>query len=195
MAKRCKRPAAKSKVAKRPAAASSGPTDANYVSTWATPVSGPEPPDYADHYVEVLCEHLQHLPQYMVINMWADCSGTVSETVAAEKIADALWRRWGKNVKINLYAACDTNKACETIARVDRSAKHFSRDIFHRDFAAGTFRCEICECDELMPTGGVDIYVCCFPCSPWSALGKRLGFNQKASALIWQAIQFRPSAI
>ena len=190
MAKRCKRPAAKSKViAKRPAAASSGPTDVPSVSRWAVPVSGPVEPQYADHFVELLCEHLEHLPQNMVINMWADCAGTVSETIAAEKIADALLKRCGKKVTINLYGACDNNKACETMARVDRSAKHFPRDIFHRDFAAGTFRCDICQCDELMPTDGVDIYVCCFPCSPWSALGKRLGFNQKASRVVWQAIQ------
>ena len=130
-------------------------------------------PAYADHFVEMLGEQLQHLPQDMVINMWADCAGTVSEAVAAKKIADAIWTRLGKKVDINLYGACDNNKACEKIARVDRSAKHFPRDIFHRDFTAGTFHCEICQRDELMPTDGVDVYVCCFPCSPWSALGKR----------------------
>ena len=187
MAKRDKRPAAKHKVIKRPAAASSGPADVPSVS-WAVPVAGPVEPTYADHFVELLGEHLQHLPQNMVINMWADCAGTVSEVVAADKIADAIMRRLGKKITINLYAACDNNKACEKMAREDRLAKHFSRDIFDRDFAAGTFHCEVCERDELMPTDGVDIYVCCFPCSPWSALGKRLGFNQKASAVIWQAI-------
>ena len=185
-----KRPAAKPNViAVRPAAASSAPpADVPSVSTWAVPVFGSLEPNYADHFVALLCEHLHHLPANMVINMWAYCAGTVSESVAAEKIADAILTRLGKRVKINLHAACDSSKPCETMARSDRSAKHFSRDIFDRDFTAGTFHCDFCQHDELMPTDGVDIYVCCFPCSPWSALGKRLGFNQKASAVIWQAI-------
>ena len=139
-----KRPAAKPKVvSKRPDAASSVPADVPSVSTWAVPVSGPLEPNYADHFVELLGEHLQHLPQNMVINMWADCAGTVSESVAAEKIADAMLTRLGKRVTINLYGACDNNKACEKMAMVDRSAEHFSRDISDRGFTAGTFHCEV----------------------------------------------------
>jgi site-specific DNA-cytosine methylase len=211
MAKRaasiCKRPAAKPRAvakqpstgsirptkpragAKQPSTSSIHPKDEPDVSTWAVPVAGPMEPAYADHFVEMLCEQLRHLPQHMNINMWADCAGTVSEAVAAEKIADAIWRRLRLKVTITLLGACDNNKASEKVARVDRSAKHFSRDIFDRDFAAGTFRCEICDGDEPMPTDGVDVYVCCFPCSPWSKLGQRLGFNTKASSVIWQAIK------
>ena len=113
-----KRPAAKPKViAVRPAAASSAPpADVPSVSTWAAPVFGPLEPNYADHFVALLGEHWQHLQPNMVINIWADCAGTVSESVAAEKIADAILTRLGKRVTVNLHAACDNSKPCETMA-------------------------------------------------------------------------------
>ena len=63
---------------------------------------------------------------------------------------------------------------------------HVSNDIFDRDFDAGTFRCVACGADHQFPPK-MDIYVCCFPCGPWSLQGARLGFNDRDGAIVWQA--------
>ena len=33
------------------------------------------------------------------------------------------------------------------------------------------------------------MYVCCFPCGPWSRKGKRLGFCDDAGTVVWQALK------
>ena len=40
-----------------------------------------------------------------------------------------------------------------------------------------------------MPTARIGIYVCCFPCNPWSIRGKRLGFKAGDGSVIWESIK------
>ena len=124
-----------------------------------------------------------------IVNVWTDCAGMCTEMFAAKNVEEEILRRFGKCVKFQLFMACDHEPSCEKVINNHHQPKHFSRDIFRRDFEAGTAYCDDCGANVMMPQKGLDIYVCCFPCGPWSARGGRLGFNDKAGPVVWQAIR------
>ena len=71
-------------------------------------------------------------------------------------------------------------------AKANHQPLHMSDGIFARDFDAGTFRCIACGADHQFPPK-TDVYVCCFPCGPWSMKGARLGFSDRDGTIVWQA--------
>ena len=45
-----------------------------------------------------------------------------------------------------------------------------------RNFEVGQYWCDSHQENHDMPTRGLDMHVCTYPCSPWSRRGKRTGF-------------------
>ena len=161
-----KRPAAKRPSAKgRPSAHS-----------WYQAVPGSEDPNWACHFADVLDAPLYKLKQKLANNvklvLWSDCAGKCTEIKACRAIADELRKRIGTDIDFSLYGGSDSSQWCREFVQKNCSPRHFAADIFHRDFTAGTFECLMCQGACALPRAGVDIYVCCFPCGPWSKRGK-----------------------
>ena len=157
------------------------------------PPGGPEQPQWACHWVEVLGDRLGDLMSNTLtsgttLNVWSDCGGMGTEMFALADITAAIQAKYGVLMQLNLHCFCDSEKHCRDMAVANHAPTHVSDDINNRDFDDGTFECSLCADTHAMPTQGLDIYVCCFPCGPWSKSGKRLGFNDADGQLCWQAI-------
>ena len=123
------------------------------------------------------------------VNLWLDCAGHATEVDSGRKLADALHNQLGIHVAFNLYAACDSDIHCKELIQSQYAPRHFSDGISLRDYKKGTFKCSICGDDEMMPTQGIDIYGCCFPCGPWSSGGLKRGFKDPSSVVLDHAIE------
>ena len=191
-AKLMKRPA----MMKRPARAASKPLgwiDDSTPPAWRVPPGGADMPQWAHHWVNVLGDHLGSLVGTTLttgttLNVWSDCGGMSTEMFALDDITAAIGARYGVLMQSKLYCFCDNQRPCREMAFANHAPTHVSDDINSRNFDDGTFECSLCETTHLMPRVGLDIYVCCFPCGPWSKSGKRLGFDDADGSLCWQAI-------
>ena len=176
-------------IAKKPGGTSWKPTTASTETGWRIPVEGADEPEWADNIVMALLGTFAKLKGPIHVNVWSDCAGHATEMESGKKLAEALLRKVGISVNFSLYAACDNNIKCKELIRSEYAPKHFSDDIKSRNYGEGTFECSISGVDELMPTQGVDVYGCCFPCGPWSGRGLKKGFNDAASAVLEHAIE------
>jgi site-specific DNA-cytosine methylase len=150
-------------------------------------------PQWASHWVDVLGHRLGDLMNTTLtssttLNVWSDCGGMGTEMFALADLTASIQARYGVLMKANLHCVCDNEKHCRDMAIDNHTPTHVSDDIYNRNFDDGTFECSLCADTHAMPTHGLDVYVCCFPCGPWSKCGKKLGFNDAAGELCWQAI-------
>ena len=160
---------------------------------WRVTPGGTDMPQWAPHWVNVLRDHLDGLVGTTLtpgttLNVWSDCGGLSSEMFALGDIVSAIEKHYGVLMGVKLYCFCDTDPHCRDMAVANHGPVHVSDDINNRNFDDGTFECSKCCATHMMPTAGLDAYVCCFPCGPWSKSGKRLGFDDDDGNLCWQAI-------
>ena len=164
--------------------------------SWASEVVGGTPmPNWADHFVNLLADGFFGFRQKtgnareVQLSVWSDCGGMGTELIALTHLADSVLRRTQQKLSINNFCFCDKSSRCIEFARANHQPMHISNDIFERDFDKGTFHCLSCGGDgEDHPfPPKMDIYVCCFPCGPWSMKGSRLGFSDRDGTIVWQA--------
>ena len=156
--------------------------------------SGPDLPNWADHFVAVFVDELaqvrERLGSKVQIVSWSDCGGMAVETIARKQLIQAIGKRLEMTVTLKHYGYCDKSNDAQEFVRLNHSPLHITKDMMTlRNFETGTFTCASCGIDHELPTNGVDLYVCCFPCGPWSSRGKQLGFADKDGALCWQTIR------
>ena len=187
---------------KRAAAATKRPADAcstgpkkrlALAEPWYKHVGGPEPPNWAKHFVDTLSVPLGNLKAKMgdagKLVTWNDCAGKCTEVYASKELSDELMENLGIGIEFKLYGGSDSSRHCRDFVACNYVPKHFSDDIFKRDFDAGTFECTVCEKTCILPRAGVDLYSACFPCGPWSRRGKRLGLADRHADVCWQVIK------
>ena len=164
--------------------------------SWANEVVGGTPmPHWADHCVNLLADGFFGFRQktgnarVVQLSVWSDCGGMGTELIALTHLADSVLGRTQQKLTINNFCFCDKSSRCIEFARANHQPMHISNDIFERDFDKGTFRCLSCGGDgEDHPfPPKMDIYVCCFPCGPWSMKGTRLGFSDRDGTIVRQA--------
>ena len=164
------------------------------VEPWTADVVGgvahpPWPQTYIGTVRQLLMGLWSQVPnKHLVLNVWCDCGGMGTEALALKDIAAEV-ANLGLNFDVSVYMFCDQLEAAQTFARRNLKPKHMADDIKSRDFDLGTFECKLCDASHIMPTSGIDLYVCCFPCSPWSCRGTRLGFKHNDGNLIFYSIQ------
>ena len=188
-AKLMKRPA----LMKQPAMTRPAMTRPAGPPEWVVPPGGADMPKWSRHWVDVLGDHLGELmhgtlTSETTLNVWSDCGGMSTEMFALDDIAKAIAARYGVQMRMKLYCFCDNEQHCRDMAIANHAPTHVSDDIYRRNFTDGTFECSLCGVTHVMPTAGLDLYVCCFPCGPWSKSGKKLGFDDGDGELCWQAI-------
>ena len=93
------------------------------------------------------------------------------------------------SIEIMPYAFCDSSAPAQKFATLNHKPRHIITDMMDRDFEVGTFSCHTCGADHELPSNGVDLYVCGFPCGPWSARGKQLRFGDADGDKCWQALR------
>ena len=161
--------------------------------SWANQVVGGTPmPKWADHCVNLLADGFFGFRQKtgnareVQLSVWSDCGGMGTELTALTHLVDSVLRLTQQKLSVSNFCFCDKKPQCMQFAKANHQPLHVSNDIFDRDFDAGTFRCVACDADHQFPEK-IDIYVCCFPCGPWSLQGTRLGFSDRDGAIVWQA--------
>ena len=112
-----------------------------------------------------------------------------TEKYASKKLADELQITVGMSIDFKLHGGSDTTRHCKDFVVRNHDPPHFSADIFRRNFDDASFECTKCDRMCLLPSSGVDIYCCCFPCGPWSKLGKRMGLADPDGDICWQTIK------
>ena len=179
----CKRPSASHAPEKRPRVA----------IPWHYVVKGSEHPDWAQHFVDTLHAPFLNLKQKLGadprITMWSDCAGKCTEKYAGDLLAVELMKKLDMDVRFELYGASDAAAHCKEFVKRNCEPTHFNDNVFQRDFDADRFDCSMCRKKCVLPTAGIDIYWCCFPCGPWSKRGKRLGLNDRNAGVCWQTIK------
>ena len=120
--------------------------------------------------------------------VWSDCGGMSTELLALNSLKRTLTEKLSVELELVLYAFCDSSKPSQQFATM-HNPKHVADDMMSRDFNAGTFVCNSCNITHELPKGGVDLYVCCFPCGPWSSRGKQFGFYDESGDICWQSIK------
>ena len=121
------------------------------VKPWHERPAGPDQPNWAQHFVDVLRAPLENLrrklpfPGCAKITIWSDCAGKCTEMRAADKLADELRKQIGVDINFRLYAASDTKQHCRDYVICNFRPDHFADDIFQRDFASSTLQCNTCK--------------------------------------------------
>ena len=160
---------------------------------WFHVVGGPGHPDWAQHYVDLLHGPFLNLKQKLGadprITIWSDCAGKCTEKYAGDLLAGVLMKELDMNVRFDVYGASDAAGHCKEFVKHNCEPTHFTDNVFHRDFDADSFDCSMCAKKCVLPSAGIDIYWCCFPCGPWSRRGKRLGLDDKSAGVVWQTIK------
>ena len=170
------------KPMKRPAAANK-PADCfasskcyrREVEPWHERPGGPDQPNWAAHFVDILRAPLQKLKQRLAdgtqIVLWSDCAGQCTEMTAADTLAAELRKQLSVDINFRLYAACDKSRQSTDYATHNFRPTHVSADIFQRDFASSTLQCNTCKKPCHLPNAGVDIYCCCCPLGSCGRIG------------------------
>ena len=110
------------------------------------------------------------------------------EMLALRDIHDAVQRQSRMDISADLICYCDASAACRRFAQSNFLPKHVANDMKARDFDKRTYTCSMHRTDHAFPER-IDIYVCCFPCGPWSVKGLRLGFKDGDGNLVWYSIK------
>ena len=148
-------------------------------------------PQWCDHYCDILAPLLQGLRQrcgqQMRVVLWIDFAGMTPEMEAAEEIRNKLKEKHELEVEFAIHVACDVNEASRRFIDQNYKPKYLSKDVADRCWDTGTFKTTLGELVEL-PRAGIDAYIGCFPCGPWSKRGLRLGLSDKDGHLYQNAI-------
>ena len=169
-------------IKKRPAAALMEP-GADVLATSKVP-SGPQLPPWANHCAAILpgLGKLKHrFGRELNITLWSDCGGMQVEMFALHEIAQAMKQQFDLSITLKDFCYCDSDPHAIKFAERNHNPLHIADDIMKRDFHGGTFDCEACGESHALPQTGVDVYVCCFPCGPWSA--------DADGQICWQALK------
>ena len=162
------------------------------VAPWSHVVAGAEEPTWPQHFVDTLRAPLENLRRKfgdsIQLVMWSDCAGKCTEKYASKKLADALKDTIGIFIEFKLHGVSDATRYCKDFVLRNYDPPHFTNDIFRRNFHEESLECTKCDRMCLLPSSGVDIYCCCFPCGPWSKLGKRMGLDDPQGDVCWQTI-------
>ena len=176
----------------RPRILSRGP-DGEGERSWLQRGVGADAPDWASHCVHALMPRFQALKIRMGSRFrlvcWSDCGGLGVELIAIKLLAARLEELLQMSMEIRPYAFCDSSAPAQKFATLNHKPGHIINDIMERDFEAGTFRCQSCGVNHDLPSSGIDLYVCGFPCGPWSARGKQLRFGDADGDKCWQALK------
>ena len=155
-------------------------------------VGGTPMPAWADHCVKLLADGFFGFREKtgnareVQLSTWADCGGMGTELTALSQLAESIVKLNNQQLTITNFCFCDKKQSCLHFAKANHKPLHMSTDIFNRDFENNTFHCATCEADHQFPPK-TDIYVCCFPCGPWSMKGARMGFSDRDGQIVWQA--------
>jgi site-specific DNA-cytosine methylase len=144
-------------------------------------------PDWAGHFLDATPLNAlvgKFGSGVIEINVWSDCGGYASEMFAGKQLALRALEKFGLNIEFKLHHYCDKDATCLQFASDVHAPRFTSNDIYGRDFGSG-----LVHNGATMPRQGIDLYVCGFPCGPWSKRGKRLKFEDTNSTVIWQAIK------
>ena len=90
-------------------------------------------------------------------------------------------------VEFEIYMACDLNESSRKFIGQNFAPKHMAEDATQRNWETCTLITTLGEL-LVMPREGVDIYIACYPCGPWSKRGKRLGLSDNDGRLYEVAI-------
>jgi site-specific DNA-cytosine methylase len=107
-------------------------------------------------------------PTAPTVKVFSDCSGI-------EAVVQAI-RGLGLNCKV--LAGCDNNPIVKRLWLANHTGTFYD-DITTRDHAAAAAQ-----------LGRPDIYMCGFPCQPFSTAGQHLGFKDKRGTIIMDCISF-----
>ena len=157
-------------------------------------VRGPALPPWPQHCFGLL-QGLRQLPAKFAggklrIQVWSDCGGMGTELFALKEIREMLKTENGFELIVCPYAYCDCDKQALAFAELNHTYCHVADNIRDRDFdKVATYNCLKCHKCHFMPTGGIDLYVCCFPCGPWSARGNGCGFEHHDGDICWTALK------
>ena len=155
-------------------------------------VGGTPMPNWADYVVTLLADGFQGFrkktgnAREVKLSVWSDCGGMGTEVTALTHLAESVAKLIGQKLTFTNYCYCDKQKQCLQLADANHRPLHMSNDIFARDFTKNTFYCCKRKAEHEFPSK-CDIYVCCFPCGPWSMTGARMGFNDRDGLIVWQA--------
>lgn len=112
-----------------------------------------------------------------------------TEMFSGSQIKQLALELFGLQLEFRLYFYTDHAAHCQKFVQANWAPEHWSDDIFKRDFDQGKIWCEGSKAMVDMPRQGIDLYVCGFPCGPWSLRGNKWGFDDKASECCWYAIR------
>ena len=161
--------------------------------SWLQRGVGADAPDWASHCVQALMPSFEALKtrmgSHIRVMCWSDCGGLGVELVAFKFLAARLEQLLHMTLEIVPYAFCDSSAPAQKFATLNHKPRHIINDMMERDFEAGTFHCQSCGIEHDLPSSGVDLYVCGFPCGPWSARGKQLRFGDADGDKCWQALK------
>ena len=152
-----------------------------------------EHPAWSEQLLRVFEEEVRqcveiHQGREITLNMWSDCAGLMVEGFAVRRIAQSLRELAGIKLNIKLFCACELKPELQSFISANHSPKHIAKDMMQRDWEQGQFEC--IQCGTLsMPKQGIDIYVCGFPCVPWTPSGLRKGFDDANSQQCFAAIK------
>ena len=190
----------KKKGLKRPSVAIVGhidpPEPPEWVGKQLAAVREVEQVDWVTHMARLLTDELRAFSKLrggqVTINLRCDFVGMGTEAFAAQRIKESLTSSGlVGNFTFRVDLACDNASHSRDSIEVNHSPAHMACDIDERDFGTGTL-CTTAGDTLQMPRGGVDIYVACFPCGPFSPRGKIRVGRQKRYVLHKSRRIYRP---
>ena len=174
-----------------PATTTSRGTQPVWAEEQAAELGAIQHPDWCSFYIDKLGNLIQGLirkcGRTLRLNLWLDFAGMAPEKESGNAIAAKLCERFGMAVEFEIHMACDLNESSRKFIGQNFAPKHMAEDATQRNWETCTLITTLGEL-LVMPREGVDIYIACYPCGPWSKRGKRLGLNDNDGRLYEVAI-------
>ena len=133
----------------------------------------PPQPDWEGELVRLFAEELSQIKASLgeeetIVNVWSDCGGMVTEMFSLRRMASKVRELTGVKFKAKLFCACEQKPELRSFIVTNHAPKHMAKDMLDRDWLNKSFKCVESEDPVRMPAQGIDIYVCGFPCGPWT---------------------------